>query len=58
MKQGQADKVAERDRLDSSRKTAPLSQPAGATPIDTTRLSIAEVADRMAALVAPRLASP
>jgi cytidylate kinase len=58
VKQGQVDRVTERDRLDSSRKTAPLSQPAGAIPIDTTALTIAEVADRMASLIAPRLAHP
>jgi 3-phosphoshikimate 1-carboxyvinyltransferase len=33
---GPAGPVAERDRLDSSRKTAPLSQPGGAVSIDTT----------------------
>jgi cytidylate kinase len=56
VKQGQADRVAERDRLDSSRKTAPLSQSAGAVSIDTTPMTIAEVADTMASFVAPRLA--
>lgn len=54
-KQGQVDKVAERDRLDSSRKNAPLSRSAGAVSIDTTHLTIAEVADTMAAVVATRL---
>ncbi len=58
VKQGQVDQVTERDRLDSSRKTAPLSQSAGALSIDTTTLTIAEVADRMASLIAPRLAHP
>ena len=56
-KQGQKDQVAERDRLDSSRKTAPLACPEGAIAIDTTHLSVAQVADRMAALVGPRLAA-
>ncbi len=51
-KQGQKDRVAERDRLDSTRKTAPLARPEGAIAIDTTRLSVAEVADRMAAVMA------
>jgi cytidylate kinase len=51
-KQGQEDQVAERDRIDSSRKTAPLSRQAGAISIDTTRLTIAEVADQMAAVIA------
>ncbi len=58
VKQGQVDQVAERDRLDSSRKTAPLAQPEGAVSIDTTALTIAEVADRMASVIAPRLAHP
>jgi cytidylate kinase len=58
VKQGQVDKVAERDRLDSSRKTAPLAQSDGAVSIDTTALTIAEVADRMGSVLAPRLAHP
>jgi cytidylate kinase len=58
VKQGQVDQVTERDRLDSSRKTAPLSQTAGAISIDTTCMTIAEVAERMASVVAPRLAPP
>jgi cytidylate kinase len=56
LRQGQHDQVAERDRLDSSRKTAPLSLREGAVAIDTTHLTIGEVADQMAALIAPRLA--
>jgi cytidylate kinase len=55
-RQGQQDQVAERDRLDSSRKTAPLSLREGAVAIDTTVLTIPEVVDQMAALIAPRLA--
>jgi cytidylate kinase len=55
-RQGQDDRVAERDRLDSSRKASPLSRPEGAISIDTTRLTIEEVTDRMAAAIAPRLA--
>jgi cytidylate kinase len=55
-KQGQSDKITERDRIDSSRKTAPLARPEGALLIDTTRLTVDEVADRMAAFVAPKLA--
>jgi cytidylate kinase len=56
--EGQQDRVAERDRLDSTRKTAPLSLAAGALPIDTTSLTIAEVADQMAAVISRRLGSP
>jgi cytidylate kinase len=55
--QGQVDKVAERDRLDSSRKTAPLSQTPGAIPIDTTHLTLNEVAAKMAQVITGRLAA-
>jgi cytidylate kinase len=54
-RQGQEDKVAERDRLDSSRKASPLTQAAGATHIDTTRLTVSEVADLMALVIAAKL---
>jgi len=57
-RQGQEDKVAERDRLDSSRKASPLAQPAGATHIDTTRMSVSEVADLMAGMIAARREAP
>jgi cytidylate kinase len=51
VREGHQDRVAERDRIDSSRKTAPLSCPPGAISIDTTFLSIEEVVERMAAIV-------
>ena len=54
--EGGQDSIAERDRLDSSRKTAPLTCPAGATSIDTTHLTLADVVERMAAPIAARLA--
>ena len=53
--EGQQDSIAERDRLDSSRKTAPLAVPAGALSIDTTHLSLAEVVKTMAVSIAARL---
>jgi len=53
--QGQQDKILERDRLDSSRKTSPLTRPAGATSIDTTRLTIEQVVEQMAAAIATKL---
>lgn len=53
--EGQQDAIAERDRLDSSRKTAPLSCPVGAVSIDTTHLSLPAVVETMAAAIAPRL---
>ena len=51
--EGQTDSIRERDRLDSSRPTAPLMLPAGATAIDTTHTSLAQVVERIARLVAP-----
>jgi cytidylate kinase len=54
VRQGQVDQVTERDRLDSSRKTAPLSLSKGAVSIDTTSLTVAEVADLMASFIAGR----
>jgi cytidylate kinase len=55
LKEGQVDQVAERDRLDSSRKASPLSQSIGAVSIDTTHLTLAEVAARMASVIARSL---
>ncbi|HVU17324.1 MAG TPA: (d)CMP kinase [Candidatus Didemnitutus sp.] len=53
--EGRQDSVAERDRLDSSRKTSPMVCPAGAVDIDTTHLTLDQVVEKMAALIAPRL---
>lgn len=53
--QGQQDKIHERDRLDSSRKTAPMTCPPGATSIDTTHRTIEEVVAQMAAAIARKL---
>jgi cytidylate kinase len=55
--EGQHDSISERDRLDSSRKTAPLACPAGAVSIDSTHRSLAEVVDAMAALITAKLPS-
>lgn len=41
--EGAVDSVAERDRIDSNRATAPLTIPKGATVIDTTHLNLSEV---------------
>jgi cytidylate kinase len=53
--EGRQDSIAERDRLDSSRKTSPLTCPPGAIDIDSTFLTLEQVVDRMAALIAPKL---
>ena len=53
--EGQTDSIAERDRLDAARKTAPFVCPAGATPIDSTHMTLPQVVDHLAASIAPRL---
>lgn len=55
--EGQHDSIAERDRIDSSRKTAPLACPPGAISIDTTHLALPQVVDAMAAPIAAQLAN-
>ncbi|MDP3068996.1 MAG: (d)CMP kinase [Opitutaceae bacterium] len=57
-RQGQSDSIKERNRLDSSRKTAPLVCPTGAIYIDTTHLTLAEVVEKMAAPIAAKLSVP
>lgn len=46
--EGQQDAVAERDRLDATRKTAPLTCPPGAERIDTAQLTLQQVVDHIA----------
>jgi cytidylate kinase len=53
-REGQNDAVAERDRIDSSRSTAPLSCPAGAVSIDSTHLTLGQVIERMAEAISAR----
>jgi len=53
--EGRQDSIAERDRLDSSRKTSPLVVPAGAIDIDSTFLTLEQVVDKMAALIASKI---
>lgn len=47
----QAERLAERDRLDASRQAAPLAQAADATPLDTTAMAFAAQVDAIADLV-------
>lgn len=54
-KEGGQDSIAERDRLDSSRKASPLTCPAGAIDIDSTFISLEQVVEKMAALTATKL---
>ncbi|MFZ9683452.1 MAG: (d)CMP kinase, partial [Cephaloticoccus sp.] len=53
--EGREDSIAERDRLDSSRKTSPLTCPVGAIDIDSTHLSLDQVVGQMAAAIATKL---
>src|SRR5688572_31661840 len=53
--EGGQDSINERDRLDSSRKTAPLACPPGAVSIDTTHLTLPEVVATMAKMIAAKL---
>ena len=43
--EGLSDSVSERDRLDRSRKTAPLVVPDGAVVIDSSQMTINEVVE-------------
>lgn len=49
--EGIADSVAERDKLDSSRKAAPLACPDGAVKIDSTHLTLDEVVEKISAML-------
>jgi CMP/dCMP kinase len=52
--QGLSDSVRERDRMDSTRKTAPLMAAADAVIIDSSELSLQEVVDKIVALLPSR----
>ena len=54
--EGQTDAVTQRDLLDTTRKTAPLVCALGAIRIDNTQLDLAQVVEKIKALVHP--ASP
>jgi cytidylate kinase len=56
--QGQHDQVAERDRLDSQRKTAPLTFVEGAIDIDSTFLSLEQVVEKVSALIEAKRPRP
>lgn len=55
--QGHADQVAERDRLDSTRKSSPLVVPEGAQVIDNSHLTLEQAIEAVLAGVAERLAA-
>lgn len=49
--EGQTDSIAERDKRDSQRKTAPLTCPDGATRVDTGPLTLEGVVDHIAQII-------
>lgn len=49
--EGQTDSIADRDKRDSQRKTAPLTCPEGATRVDTGPLTLEEVVDHIAKII-------
>jgi cytidylate kinase len=55
--QGLHDQIRERDRIDSSRKTSPLTCPDGATSINTTHVTLDQVVEQMAGAIAAKVGS-
>jgi cytidylate kinase len=53
--EGRQDSIAERDRLDTSRKNSPLTCPVGAIDIDSTFFTLEQVVGQMAATIAQKL---
>jgi CMP/dCMP kinase len=53
--EGQTDSITERDRLDRTRKAAPLALPEGATDIDSTHLNLEQVVDLLSDKLSDRL---
>lgn len=49
--EGQTDSIAARDKMDKTRKTAPLVCPEGATQVDTAPLTLEEVICKIADLI-------
>ena len=53
--EGRADAVAERDRLDATRKASPLVLASGAIDIDSTYLNLEQVVEKLSGLIAAKL---
>lgn len=49
--EGQVDSIQKRDQLDKTRKTAPLTCADGATTVETTHLSLLEVAEKLQIII-------
>jgi len=54
--EGRVDAVAERDRMDATRKTAPLVLASGAIDIDSTYLNLEQVVEKISGLISEKLA--
>lgn len=54
-KEGQTDSIAARDKIDSTRKTAPLVCPEGATKVDTGPRTLEEVIEHIIELIQSNL---
>lgn len=53
--QGEHDEIGKRDQMDSQRKTAPLICPPNAIIINTTRLTLEEVVEKLSKIIEIRL---
>lgn len=53
--EGIGDSIVSRDKLDASRKTAPLACPEGATMIDSTYLNLEQVVDKISDMIREKL---
>lgn len=52
--EGHEDSIEQRDRLDSTRHTAPLTCPQGAVKIDTSRLTVDAVIEKISSIIEGR----
>jgi cytidylate kinase len=50
-REGQEDSIADRDKIDSTRKTAPLVCPEGAIQVDTAPMTLEQVIDHISQLI-------
>jgi cytidylate kinase len=50
-KEGISDSVEKRDQMDSSRKTAPLQCPKGATLLDSSDMTLEEVVEKVSSWI-------
>lgn len=56
-KEGQTDSIADRDRMDSQRKAAPLACPAGAFAVDSTSMTLEQVVELLSSRISKVLSA-